>query len=74
MSSHYLDSARPDEALEASQRFFNRGPDFKYYLEKRMVKEAAPLIEQEYQKDPGSPWIFGTSDIVTGFAGETPGG
>ncbi|HEX2521461.1 MAG TPA: protein kinase, partial [Terriglobia bacterium] len=33
----YFESARPDEGLEASKRFFNRGTDFRYYLEKRMV-------------------------------------
>ncbi len=47
-------SARPDEGLEASKRLFNRGPDLRYFLEKREVNEAAPLVEQEYKKDPGS--------------------
>ncbi len=52
--TEYALSARPDEALESRKRFFNRGPDLSYYLDKRMVKEAAPLVEQAYQKDPGS--------------------
>src|SRR5207247_4631725 len=52
--TEYALSARPDEALEASKRFFNRGPDLAYYLGKRMVKEAEPLVEQAYQKDPAS--------------------
>ena len=46
----YFQSARPDEGLEANKSLFNRGPDFRYYLEKRMVKEAAPLVEQEVSK------------------------
>ena len=51
-------SARPDEGLEASKRFFNRGPDVRYFLEKRMVKQAEPLAQQEYQRDPESVWKF----------------
>lgn len=43
---HYLQSARPDEGLAANKRLFNRGPDFRYYVEKRMVKEAIQLAEQ----------------------------
>ena len=54
----YFISARPDEGLAANQRLFNRGPDLRYFLEKRMVKEAEPLAEQEYQKDPSSVWKF----------------
>src|SRR6266567_3676415 len=44
----------PDEALKASQRLFNRGPDVRYCLEKRMVKEAAPLVAHELQENPTS--------------------
>ncbi|HEY8228669.1 MAG TPA: protein kinase [Pyrinomonadaceae bacterium] len=47
--------ARPDEWLALNQKLFNRGPDIRYYLEKRMLKEAAPLIEQEYTKHPDEP-------------------
>jgi TolB-like protein len=47
--------ARPDEWLALNQRLFNRGPDVRYYLEKRMLKEAAPLIEEEYVKNPDDP-------------------
>ena len=50
----YFASARPDEGLEASKRFVNCGPDFRYYLEKRMVKDAAPLIEEAFQEDSNS--------------------
>jgi hypothetical protein len=35
-----------------NQRLFNRGPDIRYHPEKRMLEEAAPLIEQEYVKNP----------------------
>jgi DNA-binding winged helix-turn-helix (wHTH) protein/TolB-like protein len=51
--NNYVLSARPDEGLEASKRLFNRGPDLIYYLQKRMLKEAAPLVEQAYQQNPG---------------------
>jgi serine/threonine-protein kinase len=49
----YFATARPDEGLEKRQRLSTRGPDLIYYLEKRMVKEAAPLVEEEYQDKPG---------------------
>ena len=50
-------SGRADEALAALQRFFNSGPDLKYYLEKNRLNDAQPLLEQElakYPKDPGA--------------------
>lgn len=47
----YFSTGRPDEALEARKRLFNRGPDLRYYLEKGMVKEAEPLAEQAYPHD-----------------------
>ena len=43
---------RPDFALELNKKLFNRGPDIRYYLEKRMAQEAETLIEKEFQKDP----------------------
>ena len=49
--SMLFQAARPDEALELNERLFDRGPDIRYYLEKRMMKESEPLIEQEFQKD-----------------------
>ena len=70
MCSDYYQSARPEEGLEANKRLFNRGPDWRYYLEKRMVKEAAPLVEQEYQKDPGSPWKFGHQVLLLALQGK----
>ena len=42
---------RPDLALDLSKRFFNRGPNLQYYMEKMMPKEAEPLIEKELKKD-----------------------
>ncbi len=53
--SMYSILARPDEWLALNQRLFNRGPNIRYYLEKRMLKEAAPLIEEEYVKNPEEP-------------------
>jgi serine/threonine protein kinase len=38
--------ARPDEALEASRRFFHRGPDAWYYVEKRMPEQAAEMVSR----------------------------
>ena len=57
INAYYI-SARPDEGLEAERRLFNRGPQLPYFLEKRMLKEAEPLVRQEYQRDPGSVWKF----------------
>jgi serine/threonine-protein kinase len=68
--THYFITARPDEALEANKRLFNRGPDLLYYVEKIMVKEAAPLIEHEYQKDPSSPWMFGNQILLLALQGK----
>ncbi len=66
----YFVSGRPDEALEARQRFFNRGPDFGYYLEKRMVKEAEPLVEQAFQKEPRSNWALVNQALLLALKGE----
>jgi tetratricopeptide (TPR) repeat protein len=53
VDSYFL-LARPEEGLAAGKRFFNQGPDAGYFLEKRMLKEAAPLVEYEYEKNPDS--------------------
>jgi serine/threonine protein kinase len=53
--SSYSFSARPDEWLALNQRLFNRGPDTPYYLQKRMLREAEPLIEEENIKNPEEP-------------------
>jgi len=44
-------TARPDEGLEMGKRFYSRGPEVSYFLERKMVSDAAPLVEQAYQKD-----------------------
>jgi tetratricopeptide (TPR) repeat protein len=49
-----LHLARPDDWLTLNQRLFNRGPNIQYYLEKRMLQEAAVLIEK-YEKNPDDP-------------------
>ncbi|MCA1849595.1 MAG: tetratricopeptide repeat protein, partial [Acidobacteria bacterium] len=66
----YSISARPDEVLQARQRFFNRGPDFGYYLEKRMAKEAEPLFEQTFQKEPRSPWALVNRALLLAMQGK----
>jgi tetratricopeptide (TPR) repeat protein len=66
---HYYESARPDEALAASKRFFNRDLDPRYYLQKRMVKEAEPRVEQEYQ-DPNRPWKHGNRALLLALQGK----
>ncbi len=50
----YLNSARPDEWVALNQRLSGGGPNLRYYLEKRMLKEAAPLIEKESTVYPDS--------------------
>ena len=66
----YFISARPDEALEASQRFFNRGPDLGYYMEKRMVKEAEPLAEQAFPKEPHFSWALVNQALLLALQGK----
>jgi serine/threonine protein kinase/tetratricopeptide (TPR) repeat protein len=48
-------SGRIDEALAVQQRFFNTGPDLKYYLEKNRLNDAQPLLEQALAKEPNDP-------------------
>jgi TolB-like protein/Tfp pilus assembly protein PilF len=67
--TRYYESARPDEALAASKRFFNRDPNLRYYVEKRMVKEAEPLIERESQ-DPNRPWTRGDGALLLALQGK----
>ncbi|HEU4479038.1 MAG TPA: protein kinase, partial [Pyrinomonadaceae bacterium] len=47
--------ARPDEWLVLNQKLYDRGADVNYYLEKRMLQEAAPLVEQEILQSPDEP-------------------
>ena len=48
----YVLTSRPEQGLAASQRLFNKGPDLGYYLDMRMLKEAAPLVKQNYERYP----------------------
>ncbi|MGH9968891.1 MAG: protein kinase domain-containing protein [Pyrinomonadaceae bacterium] len=48
---------KPDEALAAQQRFFNRGPGLRYYLEKNRLNDAQPLLEQALAKEPTNPEV-----------------
>lgn len=50
-------SGKIDEALAVQQRFFNRGPGLKYYLEKNRLNDAQPLLEQALAKDPNNPEV-----------------
>lgn len=50
----FYQANRPDLALELGKRFYNRGPNLQYYVEKQMAKEAEPLVEMEFQKNPVS--------------------
>lgn len=56
--SSFFISARPDEGLEASKKYLNSGPDLRYFLEKRMIKEAESIAEEEYRNDPTSIWRY----------------
>ncbi len=53
-----LISARPDEAKEASWKFFNREPDVRYLVEKRMLKQAEAQTEADNKRDPDAVWKF----------------
>ncbi len=48
----YHINSLPEEMLAARKRIYNRGPNALYYLTKRMEKEAAPMVEELYQKNP----------------------
>jgi DNA-binding winged helix-turn-helix (wHTH) protein/TolB-like protein len=65
-----LIAARPDDALEASRRLFNREPDVRYLVEKRMVAEAERQIEEEYQRDPSAIWKFVSQVLLKALRGK----
>ena len=50
-------SGRTDEGLAARQRFFNSDPDLRYYLEKKRLSDAQPLLEQALARDPNNPEV-----------------
>ena len=68
--NQYLITARPDEYLQFNEKLFNRGPDFIYYLEKRKAHEAALLIEETLQKEPGSPWALAQRALLHALQGK----
>lgn len=66
----YMISARPDEFLQVNQKFFNRGPDFSYYLEKKMVNDAGPLFEAAFQKEPKFSWALVNRALLLALQGK----
>jgi TolB-like protein/DNA-binding winged helix-turn-helix (wHTH) protein len=68
--NQYLITARPDEYLQLNERFFNRGPDFIYYLEKRMAQDAERLVGQTFQKEPGSTWALAQRALLLALQGK----
>ncbi len=44
----------PDEGIAAQQRLLNEAPDHRYFLLKRQVARAAPVVEQRAARDPDS--------------------
>lgn len=66
----YMITARPDEYLQINERFFNRGADFTYYLEKRMAPDAERLVEQTFQKEPGSTWALAQRALLLALQGK----
>ena len=67
---HFFHTARPDQGLEMNRRLFNRGPDWRYYLGKRMVEEAAPLVDDEIRKHPGSPLTHSNQILLLALQGK----
>ncbi len=63
-------SGRPDEGLDASKRFFNGAPSLRYFVEKRMLKEATALAEQEYKKEPEAIWKFVNQILLKALEGK----
>ena len=66
----YYILGRPDEALEATQKFFIRGPGFRYYMEERMVKEAESLVEEAFQTEPRSSWALANQALLLALQGK----
>ena len=68
--NQFVITARPDEYLRLNERFFNRGPDFIYYLEKKMAQESEGLVEQTFQKEPRSPWALAHRALLLALQGK----
>jgi TolB-like protein len=62
-------SARPDEALEANRRFFQRGPDAFYYVEKKMPEQAAMMLERGDPYDPSSAQAYIVKALIPALQG-----
>lgn len=65
----YSHVGKPDEWLTLNQRLFNRGPDVQYYLDKRMLQDAVPLIKEEYEKNPDEPRVRGNKALLLALQG-----
>jgi serine/threonine protein kinase len=62
-------TARPDEALEASRRFFQRGPDAWFYTEKRMPEQAAIMVSRGDLDDPDSVQAYIVKALLPALQG-----
>jgi serine/threonine protein kinase len=62
-------SVRPDEALEASRRFFQRGPSAWYYIEKKMPEEAALMVSRGDLGDPSSVEAYTVKALLPALQG-----
>ena len=63
-------AARPDEALEASKRFFKSQPDVRYFLNKRMLEEAEEEAEKEYKRHPDAIWAVVYQTLLKALRGK----
>ena len=68
--SMYSNLAKPDEWFALNQRLFNSGPDSRYYLEKRMLAEAEPLIDEEYARDSDEPYMLRNRALLLALQGK----
>ena len=66
----YFMRAMPEEGLAAERRHFNGGPDSRYYLEKRMPAEAAPLVEEEVRRAPDDVWVHDEEVMLLALRGQ----
>jgi tetratricopeptide (TPR) repeat protein len=62
-------SARPEEGLAANQRFFQRGPDAFYYIEKRMPEQAVRTLERGDPYDPSSAQAYIAKALIPALQG-----
>ena len=44
-----------DEARQMDQKLLNRSPKPRYYFQKKMFDQAAPVVESDYRNDPRDP-------------------